>query len=416
MACLYLNDKRIFNHLIFCILLILNCLLLLWFIAQTSIYSQEAIRFFHFQDSHANLGREFSAAFCYKLAFIGVSIVQWLGIHAIYNDFGLRAPFLLLHICNCVLLYIIALKMLRKAQDSLLCVGIFMLIPGISVSALVVSNTSVLIFLSLLIIYWQVIHNRIAYPLFVVAIFLDSGGSILCLALFFYALYYRKNKTIIFAILCFGINMYLFAPIYGVPKSYFLDTIGFLAIIFTPVFFVYYCAYLYFYTLHNTPSFVNVIAFIGFIFVLLLSIRQPIKADSFIPFLVVGIPVFVDKMQTELRVRLPQFRIKYLIRIGCIASFLIFGNIILFGNKLTYYFSNEHNFAYPFYAAKEIAKELYAKNITHIQVEGNLGIRLAFYGINTDSTAPYQLIQIRNGNINIVYGKHTVAQYGIIRQ
>ncbi|STQ86338.1 hypothetical protein LS73_000790 [Helicobacter muridarum] len=409
------NERGLYTS-IFCILLLADVILLFWFVSQTSIYLQEAVGFFSFQDSAITFGKSFSQSFCYKLAIFGVRVFESLGIHPIYNDFGLRAPFILFHICNCILLYSICLSLFRRAKDCLFCVAIFMLVPGISVSALVVSNASVLILLALLIIYFQLVRNCIAYPLFIVASVFDSGGSIMCLALFIYALYYRMSKTIAFAIICFGLNMYLFAPVFGVPKSYFLDTIGFLAIVFTPALFVYYCAYLYFYTFHNPPNLLNLISFIGFVLVLLLSVRQNIKVDSFMPILSVGIPVFVDRMFSELRVRLPQFRLKYFMRASVVAIFLIFGNLVLFGNKLTYYFSNEHNFAYPFYEAKDIAKRLYDMKITNIATYDNLAKRLAFYGINTNPSSPYRLIQMKDGDIRVIYSNNVIAQYGVIKQ
>ena len=391
--------------------------MLLWFIGETSIYSQEVIHLASLEDSSLSFDRSLGFFFCYKLANLGVSIVGKLGLSPIYNDFGLRLPFLLIHLANCLLLYKISLRILKKPKDALLCAGIFMLIPGISVGALVVSNISLLLFLTLFIIYVEERQRFLIYPAIACAVFLDAGASILCLGLFFYSLCYRHNWILVFSVVCFGINMYLFAPIFGVPKSYFLDTIGFLAIVFTPVLFIYYCAYLYSYTFHNPPSLLNLIAFIGFIFVLLLSTRQSIKADSFLPLLSVGLPIFVDKMMRELRVRLPQFRLKYRIRLVLVFLFLAIGNLVLFGNKLTYYFSSEHNFAYSFYEAKEIAKQLHDKGLVTIQVDGILGSRLAFYGIDTSPNpkAP-KLIPSKNGEIRLIYGSFVLASYSVVKQ
>ncbi len=233
----------------------------------------------------------------------------------LFNDYGMRLPFICLHILNCILMYSISLHILHKSSDSIVCVLLFMAIPGVSAQALVLSYMGILTLLCLLIVYFQVRYKRIAYELFIIAVFLDSGAAILCLALFFYALLKRKAYTMVFSMICFGVNMYQFAPIHGVPNSYFFDTLGLMSLVFTPVLFVYYVAATYSYTFKKSPLLLHLIPFVGFLFIMLFSTRQKIEIESFLPPLCVGIPFFMQKILFDLRSRLPQFRMRYKIRI-----------------------------------------------------------------------------------------------------
>lgn len=394
------------THILFCFALFIDILLLCFMIGEISIYSREAKSFF------------LNETLPDHIANFGVWLIQYLFNNPMLNDYGLRLPFVCLHFINCILLYATSIRILNKPNDALLCVILFMSIPGVSVQALIVSYMGILTLLCLLIVYIQVRYQRIAYELFLIAIFLDSGSAILCLALFFYALLMRKTYTIVFSIVCFGINMYQFAPIHGIPNSYFLDTLGTMALVFTPIFFVYYVAATYSYTFKKEPLLLHLIPSVGFLFILLLSTRQRIEIESFLPPLCVGIPFFMQKILFDIRSRLPQFRSRYKIRVYALVLLLVFGNIILFGNKLTYYISDvKHNFAYSFYEAKEVARALHKKNITHIYIPNSeLALRLRFYGINDDSTnsqPKYTLQPSSNGQIILRYGRIKVAQYSI---
>lgn len=387
-------------HIPFIIMLIINVVLLLFMISDTSIYIKEARGFFE------------NATFPYKIANLGVSLCMYLTGNPLLNDYGLRIPFVLIHIANCILMYAISLRFFTHKKDALLCVGIFMLIPGISVGALIVSNIGIIIFLSLSLIYYQMRYNRILYVNVILASILDSGGAVLCLALFFYTLIHRNHKTLIFSIIFFGVNMYIFTPIHGVPRAYFIDTIGLLAIIFTPAFFIYYTATLYISTIRDRVILLNLIPFIGIIFSLLLSVRQQVLLESFLPPISVGVPILLRRILFDIRTRLPQFRFKYYLRFSVIIALLLFGNLVLYGNKLTYLFDKNRNFAFSFYGAKDIAKTLQDRGITNIRIPNKeLALRLRFYGINDGDK--YKLLEIGNGDIEVRMLNRKVASYRV---
>lgn len=402
------ESKTALANSLFILALIIDFVALMLMINETSIYAREARGFF--EDNKLS----------FHIANFGVRVCEFFFNDPLLNDFGARTPFVILHIFSCILMYNISLLVLKNASHALFCVILFMLIPGVSIEALIISNVEILTFTSLLIIYYQLRYDRILYVMFIFVVFLDAGGAIITLSLFFYSLIYRKTKTLIFAIICFGVNMSIFSPIHGVPRAYIVDILISLLLLFSPALFIYYVAILYSWTFHNKASLLNLIPFVGFIFVFLLSTRQQVQIQSFLPELSVALPIFVKKVMFNINSRLPQFRLAYKVRIYIVLIFLILGNIALFGNKITYFFIKEKNFAYPFYGAKEIARQLHKRGLTYIFVPNkDLEMRLRFYGINTmrKNTPPkYKLIESKNGDINVIYNGTKVSSFEIIKQ
>lgn len=386
----------------FILVMIVNVSILLIMVNETSIYYKEAIL--------VEKNNEFAGF----LANISLSFFHLFSKDYLLNDFFARAPFILFHILNCILLYLISLQILRKKSHVIFCVILFVSVPGVSIQSLLISKAVVITFISLLISYIHLKWNQIAYPLFVVAIFLDQSSSILFLALFFYSLINHKNIALVFAMLCFALNMYIFSPIRGVPYAYFLDTVGIMALLFSPIFFIYYCYAIYSSSFHKNVKLINLIPLIGIIFTLLLSIRQEINLESFIPVIIIGIPFLVLKLMSDLNIRLSKFRGVYRSRIAAIILFLVFENLILFGNKITYLFSPHLNFAYSFYGAKEIAINLGRMGIDQIFVDdSNLSIRLKFYGIDTSDEI--RLTPAYHGDFDIRFLGVNIASYKVTK-
>ncbi|PAF49667.1 hypothetical protein BKH43_06580 [Helicobacter sp. 13S00401-1] len=351
------------NHFYFLVLLTLHVIILLVMINEISIYYKEALL----------VAKDNSLP-----AYIANLSIEFFG----HNDFALRVPFLILHIINTTLLYLISLKVVRRKEDALLVVFIFMLIPGVNIIALLVSKSSIILLITLLIVFLKLYFRHISYVLFIVISFLDSSGAVLLLSLFFYGLIFKNIKILVFSIVFFGINMYIFSPIRGVPEAYFLDTLGLFAMLLSPLLFIYYCYAIYDSVL-SKATLLNLIPFVGIIFILLLSTRQEIDIESFFPPLLVGLPLLVVKILSDIRLRLKVYARAYTFRLVIILIVAFLSTALLLGNKITYLFTKEPNFAYSFYEAKEIAHDLKAMGITHIQVYSDtLRERLKFYGIS----------------------------------
>ncbi|RDU69999.1 hypothetical protein CQA62_00885 [Helicobacter cholecystus] len=328
------------------------------------------------------------------------------------NDFGLRLPFLLTHLCNLYLLYEICKYYLKHPIDRLLCVGIFALLPGINLISIFVHKSVFVLFLTLLLCFLHIKRYRILfYPLCATASFLDPAFSIIFLALFLYSLKHKHNKTLFFSLFCFSANMYLFnLHIKGIPQGHFLDTLGLLSLLYSPMLFVYFFYTLYHSLLRKEHSFILYVSATSIVFTIVLSLRQEIDLYTFLPLSAVGLPVMIKVFMHDLRIRLKPFRISYLRRFYFIIIPLLLEISLLFCNKIFFLF-DKHHFLDNFYYSKEIAKELKAKNIYAIKTHAKLALPLKFYGISPFS--PLSLIPKENGSIKVEYLHRNIREYEI---
>lgn len=382
---------------LFLVLLVLDFCMLLWALNTLSISYDEAVGFFHpvkLNDYLANFG-------------------VWIFGQ---NDLGLRIPFVILHLCNAVLLFIFSLKFLKRKGDALLCVAIFMLLPGINASALLSINSGVILFFTLLLCTYQLYFKSIPYWLLAIMAFIDGAFSLIFLALLFYGIGKKNNFLIFISLVLFAFNMYFFGTeIGGHPKSYFLDTNGHLFLIFSPLLYLYFLYGLYRYFNSNNRPLIWYIAFSALIFIFLLSFRQKVEMELYAPFLILALPLLVSLYLSGLRVRLPLFRMHY--RIPFIATLLVLllCNATLIFSKFLFVFIEEgdRHFAYEHFIAKELATSLQKRGIKSLKTDDKeLQKRLEFYKISPKNN-PILSTQAKKGakKIEIVYYKKPVASF-----
>lgn len=386
-----MSEKK--ANLYFLLIVCLDALMLYLMIDEISISYKEALNYFS-QNTLAGSVAYFST--------------QVFG----RNDFALRLPFLLAHLCNLFLLYGICKHYLKHSIDRLLCVGIFALLPGINIISIFVNKSVFVLSLTLLICFLHIKNYRVLfYPLCAVASCLDSAFSIIFLALFLYSFRHKHNKTLFFSLFAFGVNMYLFnLRIGGVPQGHFLDTLGLLSLLYSPVLFVYFFYTLYHSLLRKEHSLILYIGATSIVLTILLSLRQEIDLYTFLPLSAVGLPVMIKVFMHDLRIRLKPFRISYLRRFYFIIIPLFLETSFLFCNKILFLF-DEHHFLDSFYYSKEIAQELKTQNIHAIKTSSRLSLPLQFYGISPLS--PLSLIPKKNGSIKVNYLHRNVREYEI---
>ncbi len=88
-----------------------------------------------------------------------------------YNDFGLRVPFLFIHVINICLIYLISKNILKKPQDCILAVIVYVMLPGVNASALIVNEASTAILFTLLFIWcWQSGYYMYAYLVLILSL------------------------------------------------------------------------------------------------------------------------------------------------------------------------------------------------------------------------------------------------------
>lgn len=335
------------------------------------------------------------------------------------NDFGLRLPFVLIHFVSAILLYFYALKITKTPKDAILSLILFLLLPGTVASALCVNEASIVICLSLLILCaYEYGFKKAFYVLLALALFVDGSFSILFLSLFFYALYKKDLPFVFFTLILFtasmGMNEF---SVGGIPKGYFLDMLGVFAACFSPIVFIYYFYVIYRLAFKPQKPMIWFIMATSFLFCLIFSMRQRLYLEDFLPFGVICTPLLISTLMSSYRIRLPNLRLRYTILIECAVIFLVFCYLAIIFNTFLYAFMSkpQKHFAYNYHIAKELALELKAKGIKGVKTDGDLQLRLEFYGIKPAKSPILKEVKSRKqANLSINLGSHS-EYYAIIK-
>lgn len=380
----------------FILVLICSICVLLFIISGLSISYQEAILYF----SDDNITS--------KLARLSTNI---FGV----NDYTFRIPNIILFALNLTLIYLISNRILKHKRDSILCVIIYSLLPGAIMQGVLLNQSSIILFVVLLICYIEIAYNKIAYPILIFCIFLGPSIFMLFLALFLYAIISKKIYTAIFALICFSINMYMFGiDVSGKPSGKFLDVISSLALLYSPPLFIYYIYTLYRNLTKEKKNLLLYVSVCSLVVGILLSIRQNVDKEIFLFMSLCGIPLMIKQFLSDIRVRLPMFQNSYKNRFLIVFVFLVLEASILILSKYLYLIVENPNktFLNSFYIAKEISMQLKEKNISRVSInDKTMQKRLEFYGIKNGGQ-PLKKVN-KNGNIIIEYHGKVVARYAI---
>lgn len=335
------------------------------------------------------------------------------------SDFSVRLPFILFYVASSILLYLLTDDYFKKETDRLISVSIFMLLPGVNSAALLLNESIIVIFCTLLYLYLFKLRNKEHYLLLIIFLFIDNSFAILYLALFFYAIKKKDNFLLISALILFGLSMSMYGfVIGGKPKGYLIDTFGVYASIFSPLLFLYF-----FYSLYRVGIkfekdmywYISITALgLSFIF----SLRQKILIEDFAPFVVIAIPIMVKMFLHSYRVRLKQYRFNHKIFASLVLGFLVLNFMVFIFNKSLYVFMDQpsEHFANDFHITKELAFRLKEKGIHGVLIKDEkLQKRLLFYGIKASSK--YHLVESKQASdINIEYFGKNLKSYQLIKK
>lgn len=324
-----------------------------------------------------------------SLLYGPISLVQYitnvsLGIFG-HNDIALRFPMILLHFISVVLLYLISEKYLNDERNRIWLVLIFILLPGVLSSALLVDSAGFIIFGLLLFVY--VVENfsiKHTYPLLVVFSLVDGVFIYLFISLVAYSLYSKNKSFLLINIALLLTSFYLYGiKAEGSPEGHLIDTVGLYSAIFTPVIFIYIFYTLYRRFLTKDINILWFIASIPLLISLLLSFRQNINIENFAPYLIIALPLAAQSFYAAYRVRLKMFRGRYKTIFALSALFLSINFIVvLFNRELYLVIENpKKHFARKMHIAKELSQELKNREITCISTTDKMAKRLQFYGV-----------------------------------
>ena len=383
------------------LIIIVDLLFLLYGVHTLSISSHEAQIFFE--------GKGF-------LHYLVTASTKLFG----QNDYALRVPFILFHLLSIILMYNISKFYLKRDEDRLLSVLLFVLLPGVVSSALLVNSASVVIFFTLLFIYLFLRKKEIWYMLLLPwLLFIDNSFIILYFSLVAYGLYAKNRLIMIVSSILFLLGLYMYGfAVTGKPRGYFLDTFAAYALVFSPLLFLYFFYTMYRILVREKKSILWVISFTALIVSILLSFRQRIIIEDFAPFVVVSIPLMVQIFAKSYRTRLPELRRSHNILFVLVFSFLMFNFYATYLNQFFYRFieNPQKHFAYKYHVAYELAQKLQSLGVNDVHVEDRqMQMRLNFYGIEegdsyiVSESAPYHDSQ----SVTISYMNKPIISYSV---
>ena len=338
-----------------------------------------------FQISHISLSYEESSLLYGPFSFLQLLINTSINTFG-HNDFGLRFVMILFHLMSVVLIYFISIPYISLQRNRLWLLLVFVLLPGVVSSAVVINSAGMVIFGLLFFVY---IYDKTPqlFSSIVLLIFalIDIGFAYLFLGLL---IFFIKEKKYLLALYVLGLYiltslLYGF-NVFGYPKGHFLDTIGVYSAVFTPIIFIYLTYSLYRRYLTSSIDMIWYITSTTLLLSLVLSFRQRIPIEDFAPYLIIALPLAAQSFISSYRVRLKRFRIRY--KLAFIISFilLISNTFIVFFNKELYRVIDnpKKHFAYEMHVAKELAEELERVGIKCVNTDKQMQQRLYFYNIN----------------------------------
>ena len=206
---------------------------------------------------------------------------------------------------------------------------------------------------------------------------------------FIFALYKRKPPLAWLSAILFLLTLYFFGfETNGRPSGHFIDTFGIFAAVFSPFVFIFFVYTIYRIWVKEKKDLLWFIAICSFCFCMIVSVRQRLELEQFLPFCVIATPLMVRVFFNSYRVRLPKFRKGHKICTSLVILFLIFNWSAIIFNQVFYLFLSDptKHLTYKFDVAKELADKLKEAGVQDIATEDTrLALRLKFYGIKTKS-------------------------------
>ena len=333
-----------------------------------------------------------SLSISYKEAlnvFVNNSILSVITNISIYifgqNDIALRFPFILFYLFSILLMYKLTENYFRYEKDRFIAICTFMLLPGVLSASLLVNSAIIVIFLTLLYLYYFEKHEKHSYVLLIFFLFIDNSFAILYLALFFYAFKNQDKKLMYFSMIFFIFSMYIYGfDTGGRPRGFLVDTFAIYATVFSPLLFLYFVYSLYRSGVKNERTLTWYISMTALILSVIFSVRQRIYIEDFGPYVVISLPFMLKTFFHSYRVRLKEFRLNYNILAILIVIMLSINVILTFINKPLYLIlpNPSKHFVYQYHFVKELSEELKKRNIDEItMLDEQLQLRLKFYNI-----------------------------------
>lgn len=329
------------------------------------------------------------------------------------NDYALRLPFLIFHFLSLILLYKVSKHILKRRNDRYLSTILFIFLPGILASAILVNEAGLVLFLTLCMLYlYQNNFFKSFYASMFICAFISNSFMIFYICVLMFSIYIKHRRISFVALFCFMISILIFGfEMEGKPRGYLVDTIGIFAAVFSPFLFLYFIYTMYRIAIKDQDK--NIFWFVSagsFALCALLSVRQKLYLEDFLPFSVIAVPLMVRVFFGSYRIRLPRFRKTYGAITTIVLLSLIFFSMIIILNPILYGFQfkdkPQKHFAYNYHVAEELSDYLKQNNLNNLNIEDKkIALRLKFYGIYDNENSNILLKEPKYTKIddNIIY-------------
>ncbi|CAM3845244.1 glycosyltransferase family 39 protein [Arcobacter cloacae] len=333
-----------------------------------------------------------SLSISYKEAlnvFVNTSVLSIITNISIYlfgqNDIALRIPFILFYVASVILMYKITHNYFKYEKDRLISIVVFMLLPGVLSASLLVNSAIIVIFCTLLYLYYFEKYKKHSYFLLLLFLLIDNSFAILYLALFFYSIKENDKKLLYFSLILFALSMFIYGfSTDGKPRGFLIDTVAIYATIFSPILFLYFIYTVYRAAIKHEYNLSWYISITALFLSIVISFRQRVYIEDFAPYVVIGVPLMIKTFLHSYRVRLKEFRKTYNILAIVTVSMLLINVILTLVNKPLYLVlpNPTKHFVYQYHFIEELSNELKKKNINGLtSFDKELMLRLKFYGL-----------------------------------
>ena len=138
------------------------------------------------------------------------------------------------------------------------------------------------------------IKKKILFSFFFCLAFSIDGDFLIFYAGFFiFALYKRKPPLAWLSAILFLLTLYLFwLETNGRPSGHFIDTFGIFAAVFSPFVFIFFVYTIYRIWVKEKKDLLWFIAICSFCFCMIVSVRQRLELEQFLPFCVIATPTY----------------------------------------------------------------------------------------------------------------------------
>lgn len=352
------------------------------------------------------------------------TIVAWLSYFSCSlfgnSNIAFRLPFVIISLLNIILMYLISKDYFSYEKDRLYNILVFSLLPGVIGASLLANEAVIVIFWTLLYVFWFKKYQKHSHFFLICAVFLDNSFLILFFALMIYAFVAADKKLFIINLICFLAVLFLFGlDETGKPKGYFVDTLIIFGLIFSPALFFYFFYSLYTVPLRKEQNLLWYISFSALVVALVISLRQKIAIEDFAPFIVIATPFMMKLFLNSMRIRLIEFRFKYYL--GSFIALFILGinSFLLLYRTPLYLIVNDpkEHFGFEYDFVTQIAATLHEHNIHYVIADNpKLQKQLEFYGIHRGGR--YKLDSFAKGKdlqIRFSYCKKNIYNVGVTK-